>query len=55
MLKAYFDGDISFGRAAQLLELSRFDLLERMNRLDLPLRVGPVGLAEAQGEVAALG
>ena len=30
VLKAYLDGDISLGRAAQLLELSRFDLLERM-------------------------
>jgi len=55
VLKAYLDGDISLGRAAELLELSRFDLLERVNRLDLPLRVGPVGLAEAQREVAALG
>jgi prevent-host-death family protein len=55
VLKAYLDGDISLGRAAELLELSRFDLLERVNRLDLPLRVGPVGLAEVQREVAALG
>ena len=54
VLKAYLDGDISLGRVAQLLELSRFDLLERMNRLGLPLYVGSAGLAEAQREVAAL-
>ena len=54
VLKAYLDGDISLGRAAELLELSRFDLLERMNRLGLPLHIGPAGLAEAQREIAVL-
>ena len=54
VLKAYLDGDISLGHAAQLLELSRFDLLERMNRLDLPLHMGPVDLSEARREVAVL-
>ncbi len=44
VLKAYLDGDISLGRAAQLLDLSRFDLLERMNRLGLPLHMGSADL-----------
>jgi prevent-host-death family protein len=54
VLKAYLDGDISLGRAAELLELSRFDLLERMNRLGLPLHMGPSDLTDAQREVTAL-
>ena len=54
VIAAYLDGDISLGRAAQLLGMSRFELQERFNRLGLPLRVGPVDLAEARREAAAL-
>ena len=54
VLKAYLDGDISLGRAAELLDLSRFDLLERLNRLGLPLHIGPTDFADAQREIAAL-
>jgi len=54
VIAAYLDGDISLGRAAQLLDMSRFDLQERFNRLGLPLRVGPADLAEARREAAAL-
>jgi predicted HTH domain antitoxin len=36
VVAAYLDGDISLGRAALLLGLSRFDLLARFNRLGLP-------------------
>jgi hypothetical protein len=54
VIAAYLDGDISLGRAAQLLDMSRFDLQERFNRLGLPLRVGPVDLSEARREAAAL-
>lgn len=54
VIAAYLDGDISLGRAAQLLDVSRFDLQERFNRLGLPLRIGPANLVEAQREVFAL-
>jgi prevent-host-death family protein len=54
VLTAYFDGDISLGRAAHLLRISRFDLQDRLNRLGLPLRLGPANGAEAQREVEVL-
>ena len=54
VLAAYFDGQISLGRAAELLNGSRFDLQQRFNRLGLPLRTGPTDLDEARREVAAL-
>ena len=40
VLAAYLDGDISFGRTAQLLDLSRFELVERFNRLGISLQLG---------------
>jgi prevent-host-death family protein len=54
VLAAYLDGDVTLGRAAELLGITRFELQERFNRLGLPLRIGPADLAEAQQEVNAL-
>jgi len=54
VIMTYLDGDISLGRAAELLGMSRFDLQERFNRLGLPLRVGPANLDEARREIAML-
>ncbi|MDX1688404.1 MAG: type II toxin-antitoxin system prevent-host-death family antitoxin [Candidatus Promineifilaceae bacterium] len=54
VIAAYLDGDISLGRAADLLELSRFELRERFNRLNLPLRLGPADAEEARAERDAL-
>jgi prevent-host-death family protein len=54
ILAAYLDGDISLGRAAQLLGVARFDLTERLGRLDLPLRLGSATPAEARQELASL-
>ena len=54
VVAAYLDGDISLGRAADLLHLSRFELQERFNRLGMPLRLGPVDLADAHREVGQL-
>jgi hypothetical protein len=51
---AYLDGHISLGRAANLLKQSRFELQARFNRLGLPLRLGPLTVAEGQAEYAAL-
>ena len=41
VIGAYLRGDISLGRSAALLGLSRFDLALRLNRLDAP---SPQGL-----------
>lgn len=54
VVAAYLDGHISLGRAATLLDVSRFDLTARFNRLGLPLRLGPASVEEAQAEVDAL-
>lgn len=52
-LQAYLADDISLGKAADLLGLSRFELQDRFLRLEVPLRLGPATLEEAQAEVAA--
>ncbi len=50
----YLAGSINLGRAAELLGLSWFDLRERFQRLDVPLRLGPETVEEAKEEVRAL-
>jgi len=54
ILAAYLDGDISLGRAAQLLGVVRFELAERLGRLGLPLHLGSATVAEARQELASL-
>jgi hypothetical protein len=54
VITAYLDGHISLGRAATLLQLSRFELMGRFNRLGLPLRLGPSSVTEARAELDAL-
>ena len=54
VITAYLDGHISLGRAATLLEQSRFELIARFNRLGLPLHLGPSSEAEGKAEVEAL-
>lgn len=53
VLSAYLDVNISLGRAAKLLNLSRFELQDRLNRLDLPLRLGPQSIEDAVREIDA--
>jgi predicted HTH domain antitoxin len=48
---AYLDGHINLGRAAILLNLSRYELDERFRRLDVPRRLGPQTVEQAQAEV----
>lgn len=50
----YLDGDISLGRAAQLLAMNRFELVSRFNRLGIALRLGPVSAEDAHAELVAL-
>lgn len=47
----YLAGAISLSRAAELLDLSWLDLRTRCLRLDVPLRVGPANLDEAQADI----
>ncbi len=54
VIHAYLDGDISLGRAAQLLGLNRFDLQARFHRLGLPLRTGQEDAAGALADSQVL-
>jgi predicted HTH domain antitoxin len=54
VLGAYQDGQISLGKAAELLDLTEVELRKRFVELGVPLRVGPADLAEARAEVEAL-
>jgi hypothetical protein len=51
VISAYLDGHINLGRAAILLNLSRYELDERFRRLDVPRRIGPQTVEQAQAEV----
>lgn len=50
----YLAEEISLGRAAELLDLPAADLRARFVRLDVPLRIGPADIDEAQAEVSNL-
>lgn len=52
ILQAYLAKEISLGKAAELLGLSRFELHDRCHRLGIPLRLGPSSLEEARQEIA---
>ncbi len=54
VIHAYLDGDISLGRAAQLLGLNRFDQQARFHRLGLPLRIGQEDAAGALADSQVL-
>lgn len=49
----YLDEKVSLGRAAEMLGISRFELMERFERLRIPLRIGAPDLAAARDEVRA--
>ena len=53
MLFAYLSERISLSKAAELLSLSRFDLMERFERTGIPLRRGPDTLEDAIDEITA--
>ncbi len=50
---AYLDAEISLSKAAEVLEISRFDLMARFERLGVPLRQGPESIDDARDEVRA--
>lgn len=53
VLRDYLDERINFGKAAELLQLSRFELEESFQRLGIPLRRGARSIEDAQAEIAA--
>jgi hypothetical protein len=50
-LRACMEQRINLGKAAEQLGLSRFELMERFERLGIPLRIGPATLEKARAEV----
>lgn len=54
VIAAYLDGHISLGRAAELLNLSRFELTKRFNRSGIPLNLGAASVAEGRAEYETL-
>jgi hypothetical protein len=53
VIRAYLDKATDLGKAAEKLGLSRFELMDRFERLGVPLRIGPATLDEAREEVKA--
>ena len=51
VLMAYLSEKISLGKLAEIFEISRFELMDRMALLGIPLRLGPASLEEARAEV----
>ena len=49
---AYLSEQISLAKAAELLGLSRFELMDRFQRTGIPLRQGPDTLEEAIAEIS---
>jgi prevent-host-death family protein len=50
VLACYLDGEISLGRAAELLGLPWVDLRTRLVRLNVPLKIAPTDLAGARAD-----
>ncbi len=54
VVAAHQKNDISFGRAAVLLNTDRWSLMDRYNRLGIPLHFGPATIEEALKEIESL-
>jgi predicted HTH domain antitoxin len=53
VMHRYLDEQISLAKASEILGLSHYELMERFERLEIPLRLGPETLEEAQEEIAS--
>ena len=53
ILQAYLADDINLGKAAELLDVSRFELQDRFLRLGVPLRLAPATVEDAWAEIEA--
>lgn len=54
LLRGYLDEEVSLGKVAEAVGVSRFELMERFDRLGLPITLGPRNLEEARAEVEAV-
>ncbi|KAA3657873.1 MAG: hypothetical protein DWQ04_26835 [Chloroflexi bacterium] len=54
IISAYLDGEINFGKAAEMLSMHELELRDRFVALGIPLRIGPTNKAEAKTEVEVL-
>lgn len=52
-IRDYLDERINLGKAAELLQLSRFELEDSFQRLGIPLRRGARSIEDAEAEIAA--
>jgi len=53
LLRRYLDEEISLAKVAETLGVSRFELMERFDRLGVPVFIGPADIEEARAEVEA--
>jgi len=51
LLRRYLDAEISLAKLAESLGVSRFELMERFDRLGVPARIGPADVEEGRAEV----
>jgi prevent-host-death family protein len=51
LLRSYLGEETSLAKMAETLGLSRFELMERFERLGVPLHLGPADLRAARDEV----
>ncbi len=51
VVQAYVDDRINLGKAAELLGISQFELMDRFQQLGIPLRLGPETIEDALEEV----
>lgn len=51
LLRRYLDEEISLSKMATVLGVSRFELMERFERLGVPVRVGAATIEEAREEI----
>jgi len=52
VLGAYQDDQISLSKAAELLDLHALELREKLIQLNIPLKLGPINMVEAEEEIA---
>lgn len=51
VMRLYLNEEISLAKAAEMLDLSRYELMDHFERLGIPLRLGPETLEDAQEEI----
>ena len=52
VIRDYLDERVNLGKAAELLQVTRFELEDSFRRLGVPLRLGVSSIEDAQAEMA---